>query len=135
MNEPVVQSRGRSVRRVFQRNLAALASAFPGAIPPAAPLFFDRLDRGSGRSLAGACLAASVLVCPGEYFGEARGVRISQTRRNFPQGLRAYLRVRQATAGPTSAQDAGIGSFHRAPRRPAKGSLGRRGRRRGGRGR
>ena len=125
----------RSVRRVFERNASALASAFPGHRPPAAPLFFDRLGRSTGHSLAEACLAGSVLVCPGEYFGEPRGVRIALTRRNFPRGLRAYLRARWAVEDPVSARGAEVGALDRAPRRPAQRPLGRRGRRRGRRAR
>jgi histidinol-phosphate/aromatic aminotransferase/cobyric acid decarboxylase-like protein len=84
----------RSVRSVVDRNLRALGAAVPATMLPAAPLFFDRLGHGTGRRLAERCLDASVLVCPGAYFGEPRGVRICLTRRNFPEALRTYLGVR-----------------------------------------
>jgi len=85
----------RAVRRVLDRNLRALARACPGTPRPVAPLFFDRAPRESGRQLAERCLAGSILVCPGVFFGEPRGVRICLTRRNFPDGLKAYLSVRR----------------------------------------
>jgi histidinol-phosphate/aromatic aminotransferase/cobyric acid decarboxylase-like protein len=83
-----------AVRSVFGRNLRAFAAAFPYAPLPAAPLFFDRLGERDGTLLARRCLQASVLVSPGAFFGRRHGVRVCLTRRNFPQGLEAYLRVR-----------------------------------------
>lgn len=88
-----------AVRRVLDRNLTAFRAGLPGALPPAGPVFFDRSVRGGGRRLAERCLATSVLVCPGDYFGSPDGVRIALTRRNFPQGLRCYLRVRAGGRG------------------------------------
>jgi histidinol-phosphate/aromatic aminotransferase/cobyric acid decarboxylase-like protein len=98
----------RSVRRVVDRNLRALAAAVPATRLPAAPLYFDRLGQGTGRRLAERCLSASVLVCPGAYFGEPRGVRICLTRRNFPEALRVYLGVRGAPAGTASGRGARV---------------------------
>jgi aspartate/methionine/tyrosine aminotransferase len=92
-----------SVRRVVDRNVRAFRAAYPGAAPPVAPLYFDRPASGGGRPLAKRCLDASVLVCPGEFFGDRRGVRVCLTRRDFPESLRAYLRVR----GPTDGSSAG----------------------------
>ena len=97
-----------AVRAVVDRNLRAFAAAFPEAPSPRAPLHFDRLGRTSGRRLADRCLAASVLVCPGEFFGEARGVRLCLTRRDFPAALRAYLRVRAATTADRSVRAARV---------------------------
>jgi histidinol-phosphate/aromatic aminotransferase/cobyric acid decarboxylase-like protein len=88
----------RSIRRqvaaIVDRNRRALVAAVPGIAAPVGPMFFDRLGRRSGDALARRCAAASVLVCPGSFFGEPRGVRICLTRRRFPEALRAYLRVR-----------------------------------------
>jgi len=98
----------KAVRAVLAPNLAAFARAFPGAKLPAAPLHFDWLTRTTGRSFARRCLGASVLVCPGEYFGEPRGVRLCLTRRATPAALRAYRRVRDRWVGPPSAESTGV---------------------------
>ncbi len=71
---------------------------------PVAPVFFDRVRTESGDDLARRCLLASVLVCPGTFFGDPGGVRLCLTRRSFPNDLEAYLRVRNgpgATGAPT----------------------------------
>jgi histidinol-phosphate/aromatic aminotransferase/cobyric acid decarboxylase-like protein len=104
----------REVNRVVHRNLAVLRSAFPRSPLPVAPVFFDRLPGASGDLLARRCLSASVLVCPGTFFGEAAGVRICLTRRSFPRDLAAYLRVRKEFApsrlkeSPVPARTAGV---------------------------
>ena len=80
-------------RSVHERNRAYLRRADPGSPDPAGPVYFDR-RAGDGDRLAEACLRASVLVCPGRFFGDADGVRVGLTRRSFPRDLDAYLRVR-----------------------------------------
>jgi aspartate/methionine/tyrosine aminotransferase len=80
------------IRRLFETNRSALARALPLGRAVKAPVHFDRVP--DGDRLARRCLRASVLVCPGSYFGSPDGVRISLTRRTFPQDLAAYLRVR-----------------------------------------
>lgn len=90
----------RRVERVWDRNQAAWRKAFPRAFELAAPVYFDRPALPNGRALADRCLRASVLVCPGELFGDGRGVRISLTRPTFPEDLMAYLAVRgRASSG------------------------------------
>jgi len=84
----------RAVHAVLDPNLGAFRRAYPGRPDPAAPLFLDRLARGSGHRLAERCARASVLVAAGEFFGSRNAVRVCLTRRNFPAGLRAYLRIR-----------------------------------------
>jgi len=96
------------VRSVVDRNLRALATGLPGVRPPVAPLYFDRLRRGTGRRLAERCLGASVLVCPGSYFGDPRGVRLCLTRRDFPRALGAYLDVRDRPTATRSAGTTGV---------------------------
>lgn len=85
----------RAVSRVIERNRAAYRRAFPRSPVPAAPVFFDRGVVPDGDEFARRCLSASVLVCPGSFFGEPSGVRLSLTRRSFPRGIRAYLTVRE----------------------------------------
>jgi aspartate/methionine/tyrosine aminotransferase len=91
----------RQVRAVLDRNVAAWRRAVGGP-PPAAPVVFDRTGE-DGDRLADRCLAASVLVCPGRFFGDPTGVRICLTRRSFLQDLRAYLGVRNARPRRASA--------------------------------
>lgn len=81
------------VHRLVATNRRALARAFPGISPPVGPLWFDRTGPNAG-ALVARLLDASVLVCPGSYFGEPGGVRICLTRRTFPVDLAAYLAVR-----------------------------------------
>jgi histidinol-phosphate/aromatic aminotransferase/cobyric acid decarboxylase-like protein len=88
----------REVRSVIDRNLRALAAAFPGRALPVGPMVFDRPGTEDGTALARRCTAASVLVAPGAFFGSPRGVRVCLTRRDFPDGLSAYLAVRGARA-------------------------------------
>jgi aspartate/methionine/tyrosine aminotransferase len=82
----------RQVRRLFETNRAALARALPEGEQIQAPVFFDRVP--DGDRLARRCLRASVLVCPGSFFGAPDGVRLTLTRPTFPRDLAAYLRVR-----------------------------------------
>ncbi len=89
----------RRVRAVVDRNLAALLRRSPALGGAGTPLRFDRLGRRSGTALARRCLRASVLVCPGRFFGEPAGVRLCLTRRDFPAALDAYWRVRDGREG------------------------------------
>ena len=89
----------REVRRVLARNRTAFGKAFPRTRLPQAPVFFDRDVVPDGDSFAKRCLNASVLVCPGSFFGDPSGVRLGLTRRSFPQDLAAYLRVREESHG------------------------------------
>ncbi len=79
------------VRRVFEHHRAILARARPRGAEIRAPVYFDRVP--DGDALARRCLRASVLVSPGSFFGDRRGVRITLTRRTFSRDLAAYLRV------------------------------------------
>lgn len=85
----------RQVRAILDRNVAALVSSLPGARVPQAPVYFDRVPGTDGETVTRRCLAASVLVCPGEMFGDPSGVRLCLTRRSFPRDLKAYLAVRR----------------------------------------
>ena len=86
----------RKVRTILRSNVAALRKAFPGVHPPEGPVLFDRLETGEhGTALARRALEASVLVCPGSFFGDPSGVRLCLTRRSFPRDLTAYLEVRR----------------------------------------
>ncbi len=87
----------RAVDRLLRPNRAAWRRAFPRAAVPVGPVGFDRTEE-DGDSLARRCLAASVLVSPGSFFGEPRGVRIGLTRRSFPRDLGRYLAVRDRPA-------------------------------------
>ncbi len=94
-----------SVRALLDRNRRAFHEAFPDAPLPVAPLHFDRPGRENGQRLAERCLTASVLVCPGRFFGDPRGVRIGLTRKDFPEAIHAYLGVRdRSRAGRRSAR-------------------------------
>jgi histidinol-phosphate/aromatic aminotransferase/cobyric acid decarboxylase-like protein len=106
----------REVRAVVDRNRRALGAAFPGAALPVAPVFLDRLSCTNGTDLAQRCLTASVLVSPGRFFGAPRGVRVCLTRRTFPAGLGAYLRVRARAEGRPSPGAARVRPLHRASR-------------------
>lgn len=88
------------VRGRFRTNLAALDAGLHPAQPPVAPVYFDRPGTGgSTDSLADAALEAGVLVCPGRFFGDPSGVRLTMTRPTFPADLEAYLTVRSRWAG------------------------------------
>jgi len=100
----------RRVAAILRRNLAAARALLPGVRPPVGPVMFDRLDSGEhATTLARRALAASVLVCPGNYFGDPTGVRLCLTRKSFPGDLAAYLAVRSPPRGagrPLSARGA-----------------------------
>lgn len=97
----------RAVESVLSANRTAWSAAFPERPVPVAPVSFDRTDRSGGDALAERCLSASVLVCPGRFFGDPAGVRLCLTRRSFPQDLAAYLRVRDAPGPITRRRAAG----------------------------
>jgi aspartate/methionine/tyrosine aminotransferase len=84
----------RRVRSIFDRNRTSLRRALPSVPSLDAPVYFDRDPGGNGDRLAHRCLRASVLVCPGSYFGSPEGVRVCLTRKTFPADLEAYLAVR-----------------------------------------
>ncbi len=90
----------REVRSIVGRNRRALRRWLPEAAVPIGPVYFDRAIREPSETLAGRCLAASVLICPGGFFGDARGARICLTRRSFPVDLDAYLVVRDGGGRP-----------------------------------
>jgi histidinol-phosphate/aromatic aminotransferase/cobyric acid decarboxylase-like protein len=113
----------REVARIMERNRTAYRRGFPRSRPPQGPVFFDRGIVPDGDSFANRCLSASVLVCPGSFFGDPSGVRVGLTRRSFPEDLAAYLRVRaEARATP-----AGRVTERRAIRRarPDRAGIGR----------
>jgi histidinol-phosphate/aromatic aminotransferase/cobyric acid decarboxylase-like protein len=86
----------REAREVFHRNLAELRRRVPQVPALSAPLWFDRGNRSlSGDRLSRAAAKKGVLVCPGSFFGDPTGVRVSLTRRTFPADLQAYLEVRE----------------------------------------
>ncbi|MCI4364521.1 MAG: aminotransferase class I/II-fold pyridoxal phosphate-dependent enzyme [Thermoplasmata archaeon] len=91
----------RRVRELFERNRRVLSSALPPGRAVRAPVFFDRVA--DGDRLARRCLRASILVCPGRFFGARGGVRLSLTRRTFPADFAAYLRVRNSATGRSGA--------------------------------
>jgi histidinol-phosphate/aromatic aminotransferase/cobyric acid decarboxylase-like protein len=87
------------VRKLFARNLRVLVGAQPAAGLLAAPVWFDRDTGGvGGDRLARAALRRGVLVCPGRFFGDPRGIRVCLTRSSFPADLAAYQAVK-ATLG------------------------------------
>ena len=93
------------IRTRFQRNLRCLRKNIAALPKLDAPLWFDRgegeLD---GNDFARAALSSSVLVCPGSYFGDPTGVRVTLTRRSFPRDLDAYLGFRSAWLNQTQAR-------------------------------
>jgi aspartate/methionine/tyrosine aminotransferase len=89
----------REIRARFETNREAWRAGMPHGPALAAPVAFDDPVPPDGDRFARRCLRASVLVCPGELFGRASGVRVCLTRRSFPSDVRVYFRVR------TAAQD------------------------------
>ncbi|MCI4344468.1 MAG: aminotransferase class I/II-fold pyridoxal phosphate-dependent enzyme [Thermoplasmata archaeon] len=86
-------------RGIFRRNRRALGRAVPEARAIAAPLWFDRRGApGAGDALAHRAAGLGVLVCPGSYFGDDSGVRLTLTQRSFPNDLAVYLQIRNAPA-------------------------------------
>ncbi len=114
----------REIDRVLARNRSAWKAAFPHRPVPVAPVGFDRELFVDGDRLADGCLDASVLVCPGSYFGDARGVRLCLTRTTFPDDLAAYLAVRAAARDRIGAV-ARRSSSERRTARPRRGARGR----------
>ncbi|MCI4331536.1 MAG: aminotransferase class I/II-fold pyridoxal phosphate-dependent enzyme [Thermoplasmata archaeon] len=85
----------RESRGLFRQNLSALRHRVRGVPALAAPVWFDRGDGVlPGDTLARRALDSGVLVCSGSFFGDATGVRVTLTRRSFPDDLQAYLSVR-----------------------------------------
>ena len=118
-----LQERERTRRRVLsvlRANVTAARAAFPNTRAPDGPVMFDRLDTGEhGTALARRALVASVLVCPGSFFGDPSGVRLCLTRRSFPNDLAAYLEVRRRFRPRVSrAAKRGTVTGGRAVRRP-----------------
>lgn len=113
----------RQVMAILAPNRAAWSSMLPGTSVPRGPVGFDRDIAPDGDALARRCLSASVLVCPGRFFGEVGGVRLGMTRRSFPADLRAYLRVRERLRTVSRSR-----SRSRRPARSARPLPGRGGR-------
>ncbi|HTP54688.1 MAG TPA: aminotransferase class I/II-fold pyridoxal phosphate-dependent enzyme [Thermoplasmata archaeon] len=117
---------GEEVRRLVATNRRVLARTFPVSTPPVGPVWFDRTGARSP-DLVGRLLRASVLVCPGSYFGDPSGNRLCLTRRSFPADLAAYVAVR----GPEGAP--GVTSSRSTPRPPVRPPRGANARGRAGR--
>jgi histidinol-phosphate/aromatic aminotransferase/cobyric acid decarboxylase-like protein len=94
-------------RGIFERNRDVLARAVGSGGDLAAPVWFDRrpLPGGTER-FARQALRRGVLVCPGHFFRDARGIRVCLTSRSFPRDLRAYLAER-SRAPPRASGRAG----------------------------
>ena len=118
----------RDVESILRPNRAAWGAAVPGEAVPRAPVAFDRRNIPDGQAFAERALASSVLVCPGRFFGDTRGVRICLTKKTFPKDLAAYLAVRDARDASTPTRP--TRRRPRGVRRPPGGS----GRARAGRG-
>ena len=116
----------RRIDRILETNRRALVRAFPGSTAPVAPVWFDRVGPRAGR-LARRLLRASVLVCPGAYFGEPDGLRICLTRPTFPADLEAYRAVRDRLV-PRGGATGGRTGSSRARRPPGGSDRGRAGR-------
>jgi histidinol-phosphate/aromatic aminotransferase/cobyric acid decarboxylase-like protein len=85
----------KEARSILAYNLRTLRAKIGGIPKLSAPLWFDRGRRsGAGDRLARTALRSGVLVCPGSYFGDSRGVRIALTRRTFARDFLKYLAVR-----------------------------------------
>lgn len=106
----------REVRSVVARNHAVWRRATPGGPTLAAPIAFDDPVPADGDDLARRCLRASVLVCPGSFFGRPSGVRVGLTRRSFPRDLSAYLRVRERASQGEDRRLARRGKVRRVDR-------------------
>lgn len=88
----------REVRSLIRRHQSLWHLANPGRPELSAPVAFDDPVPPDGNRFARRCLRASILVCPGSFFGRPSGVRIGLTRRTFPRDLARYLSVRSAAA-------------------------------------
>jgi histidinol-phosphate/aromatic aminotransferase/cobyric acid decarboxylase-like protein len=86
----------KQVRSLVGRHQSLWRRANPRSPELAAPVAFDDPVPPDGERFARRCLRASILVCPGSFFGRASGVRVSLTRRSFPRDFDQYLRVRGA---------------------------------------
>ncbi len=109
---------GREVRGLIERNASYLRRADRRFRSPAGPVVFDRAVE-DGDGLADRCRDSSILVCPGRFFGDPRGVRLGLTRRTFPVDLDAYLAVRNELERATRD---GTGRRTGAPPDRAEGS-------------
>jgi aspartate/methionine/tyrosine aminotransferase len=109
----------REVREVVGRNQAIWRRARPAGPELAAPFAFDDPVPWGGDRWARRCLEASVLVCPGSFFGRPSGVRVGLTRRTFPRDFAAYERVRAASAGARGRITA---AGENPPGRPRRGA-------------
>ncbi len=115
----------RGVRDILRANVKAARAAFPDLRPPQAPVMFDRVESGEeGDALARRALDASVLVCPGSFFGDPSGVRLCLTRRSFPADLSAYLAVRSSAPRGRDSSRRARTITGRVARRPP-GGIGR----------
>ncbi len=116
----------RKVLAVQRANVAVARTSFPRLRPPVGPVMFDRPETGEGGdALAHRALRASILVCPGSFFGDPSGVRLCLTRRSFPADLEAYLGVRARVPRgrtPANATSSISGRNARVARRPPGGS-------------
>ncbi len=90
----------RDVAAILAPNVRRLRAAFSVPAGPRGPTSFVRVAGFDGNFVAEQALRASVLVCPGRFFGDPSGVRICLTRRSFPRDLAAFLRVRDSLAAP-----------------------------------
>ena len=112
------------VRKILDRNVAALRALLPRCLPPRAPVAFDRPGPAdAGDRLARRALRSSVLVCSGSFFGDPSGVRLCLTRRSFPVDLAAYLRVRDAAHPGREESTGGRPTTGRGARRRPAGSV------------
>ena len=100
----------REVLSVLSPNRLVWHARFPTGAVPVGPVAFDREIPTDVEAFVRRCLKASVLVCPGRFFEDPRGVRICLTRRSFARDLDAYLRVRNEALGLTP----------RSPNRPRR---------------
>lgn len=82
-------------RRIFDRNQEELRQRVPGVPRLFGPIWFDRrpLDEGT-EPFARRALRRGVLVCPGHFFRDPRGIRLCLTRQSFAKDLDAYLQLR-----------------------------------------
>jgi aspartate/methionine/tyrosine aminotransferase len=106
------------VHRLLATNRRALARAFPVSTAPVGPVWFDRTGARS-LELVDRLLKASVLVCPGSYFGDPQGNRLCLTRRTFPADLAAYTAVRGPEGAPGVSSARGTPRTSARPRRAA----------------
>lgn len=104
-------------RELFHANRELLHEALPEVGALEAPLAFDRLGLAETRPFANRCLASGVLISPGDFFGDPSGVRVTLTRRGFPDALAVYLQLREEVM----ARSRGRSAAPAAPSRPPAG--------------